>query len=174
MDTQVLAAMAKWPNVPAVFGWLRLDGRGQWWIRDERLSHEGMVAFFNRNYSRDAQGRYYVQNGPQKVFVSLDAAPLVARLVDGAWQTLPCDDDVQARAAFMTPEGQLFIEIAGELAVVDDRDLAAVAAAGLAEWDGDTARLPATLQLDSHPLPLSLHTLPALWQRYGVVTRPQA
>ncbi|BBF86772.1 hypothetical protein DLM_3175 [Aquitalea magnusonii] len=174
MDSQVLAAMARWPNVPAVFGWLRLDARGQWWIREERLSHEGMVAFFNRNYSRDAQGRYYVQNGPQKVFVSLDAAPLVARFAEGRWQTLPCDDDVQARAAFMTEQGQLFIEIAGELAVVDDRDLADIAAAGLPGWDGDLARLPDTLQLPGHPLPLGRHTLAELWQRYGVVAHPHA
>lgn len=174
MDSQVLAAMAKWPNVPAVFGWLRLDARGQWWIREERLSHDGMVAFFNRNYSRDALGRYYVQNGPQKVFVSLDAAPLVARLQDGRWQTLPCDDDVQAREAFMTEDGQLFIEIAGELAVVDDRDLPGIAAAGLAGWDGDITRLPSSLQLAEHPLPLSRHSLDELWRRYGVVARPQA
>jgi len=174
MDTQVLAAMAKWPNVPAVFGWLRLDARGQWWIREDRLAHEGMVAFFNRNYSRDAHGRYYVQNGPQKVFVSLDAAPLVARLERGVWQTLPCDDDVPARAAFMTPEGQLFIEIGGELAVVDDRDLAAIAAAGLPGWDGEMSHLPTTLQLEGHPLPLALCSQEALWQRYGVVRRPQA
>ncbi|MCZ7563234.1 MAG: DUF2946 family protein [Burkholderiales bacterium] len=25
--------MQKWPNVPNVFGWLRLDPRGNWWIR---------------------------------------------------------------------------------------------------------------------------------------------
>ncbi|MGB3277244.1 MAG: DUF2946 family protein, partial [Castellaniella sp.] len=30
MDDQVLAAMARWPNVPAVHGWLSLTARGQW------------------------------------------------------------------------------------------------------------------------------------------------
>lgn len=47
MDAQVIAAMAKWPDVAAVFGWLRLDARGHWWLRDERLSHEAMNAFFS-------------------------------------------------------------------------------------------------------------------------------
>ena len=34
MDDIVKQAMAKWPNVPACYGWLGLDGRGQWFLRD--------------------------------------------------------------------------------------------------------------------------------------------
>ena len=33
MDEIVLRSMLKWPNVPSVYGWLRLDRRGQWLIR---------------------------------------------------------------------------------------------------------------------------------------------
>ena len=36
MDEMVRQAMAKWPNVPACYGWLGLDARGQWYMRDER------------------------------------------------------------------------------------------------------------------------------------------
>ena len=90
--------------------------------QDERLQHEAMVEFFGRNYSRDGLGRCYV-HGPQKVYVTLDAAPLVARRTPSGWSTLPYDDDVPARAAWLTPEGMLLIEIGGELAAVDDRDL---------------------------------------------------
>ena len=36
MDDMVLAALKKWPNVPACRGWLGLDARGQWWMRDDR------------------------------------------------------------------------------------------------------------------------------------------
>ncbi|MBP7581842.1 MAG: DUF2946 family protein, partial [Vogesella sp.] len=43
MDALVLAAMDKWPNVPAVYGWLRLDARGQWWLRDSLLKQAAMV-----------------------------------------------------------------------------------------------------------------------------------
>ncbi|HET8728586.1 MAG TPA: DUF2946 family protein, partial [Alphaproteobacteria bacterium] len=32
MDESVLRAMTKWPNVPAVYGWLQLDQRGNWLI----------------------------------------------------------------------------------------------------------------------------------------------
>ena len=34
MDDIVKQAMAKWPNVPACSGWLGLDARGNWWLRD--------------------------------------------------------------------------------------------------------------------------------------------
>ena len=34
MDDIVRQAMAKWPNVPHAYGWLGLDARGNWWLRD--------------------------------------------------------------------------------------------------------------------------------------------
>ncbi|AUH53499.1 DUF2946 domain-containing protein [Chromobacterium sp. ATCC 53434] len=173
MDAMVLAAMAKWPNVPAVFGWLRLDARGQWWIKDQRLRHEAMADFFNRNYSRDGQGRCYVQNGPQKVYVELDAVPLAARRTPGGWRTLPCDDGAAPRAAWLTPDGMLLLEIGGELAALDDRDLPALLEEALPGWDGDMAALPPALRLDEAALPLVCETLPALLARYGIVARPR-
>jgi len=30
MDSDVLAAMARWPDVPDAYGWLSLDARGRW------------------------------------------------------------------------------------------------------------------------------------------------
>ena len=33
MDEIVARAMQKWPNVPDVYGWLRLDRRGTWWLK---------------------------------------------------------------------------------------------------------------------------------------------
>lgn len=101
MDDIVKAAMAKWPNVPDCFGWLGLDARGQWWMRDAAaqacgafasgrpgsrgslLRHAALVAFIARNYGPDEQGRWFFQNGPQRVFVELEAAPWVWR-VDGS------------------------------------------------------------------------------------------
>ena len=98
MDEMVLKAMAKWPNVPHCFGWLGLDARGQWWMRDDKaqaagsftsglpsskgseLKHEKLIDFINRNYECDAQGRYFFQNGPQRVYVELQATPYVWRV----------------------------------------------------------------------------------------------
>ena len=36
MDDIVKQAIAKWPNVPHCYGWLGLDARGDWYLRDDR------------------------------------------------------------------------------------------------------------------------------------------
>ncbi len=98
MDDIVRQALAKWPNVPACYGWLGLDARGNWYLRDERvqaqglfaggtgptkgdeLKHEKLLEFIRRNYESDAQGQWYFQNGPQRVYVELAATPLIWRV----------------------------------------------------------------------------------------------
>ncbi len=90
MDEIVRQAMAKWPNVPHCYGWLALDRRGQWRMRDEAaqaagtagdpIRHAALLAFIARNYASDDAGRWYFQNGPQRVYVSLAYAPFVVRL----------------------------------------------------------------------------------------------
>ena len=98
MDDIVRQAMAKWPNVPDCYGWLGLDARGNWYMRDDRaqatgsfasgkagskgslLKHEKLIEFIKRNYMADAQGRWYFQNGPQRVFVELEATPWIWRV----------------------------------------------------------------------------------------------
>ena len=41
MDDIVAAALVKWPNVPHCHGWLALDARGDWYLRDERTQAAG-------------------------------------------------------------------------------------------------------------------------------------
>lgn len=98
MDDIVLQAMAKWPQVPHCYGWLGLDARGEWYMRDDptqaagpfasgaphskgsRLQHEKLIAFIGRNYLCDDAGQWYFQNGPQRVFVELQVTPWVWRI----------------------------------------------------------------------------------------------
>lgn len=94
MDDIVVAALAKWPNVPHCHSWLGLDARGDWYLRDDRtqaagpfpvskgsrLEHVGLREFIERNYACDACGAWFFQNGPQRVYVELEAAPWVWRL----------------------------------------------------------------------------------------------
>jgi hypothetical protein len=94
MDEIVDAALRKWPHVPNCWGWLALDARGDWYMRDDRIQaagpfprvkgsrieHERLRAFIERNYGPDAAGGWYFQNGPQRVYVELEAAPYVWRL----------------------------------------------------------------------------------------------
>ena len=90
MDDIVKAALAKWPNVPHCTGWLLLDRRGQWRMRDERVQargelgvpvrHAALIGFINRNYECDELGQWFFQNGPQRVYVELAYTPWVVRL----------------------------------------------------------------------------------------------
>jgi hypothetical protein len=80
MDNSVIRAMARWPEVPAVYGWLSLDRRGRWCLQGDPVTHRGAIAFINRNYAGTDQGQWYFQNGPQRVFVDLDYAPWVYAL----------------------------------------------------------------------------------------------
>jgi hypothetical protein len=89
MDDIVRQAIAKWPNVPHCYGWLALDARGNWYMRDDRtqaagpfpqskgslLRHEKLVDFIHRNYDCDERGCWFFQNGPQRVYVELETAP---------------------------------------------------------------------------------------------------
>ena len=94
MDEIVKAALARWPNVPDCYGWLALDARGDWYMRDERIQaagaflrvkgsrieHEKLRGFIERNYGCDASGAWFFQNGPQRVYLELEAAPWVWRI----------------------------------------------------------------------------------------------
>ena len=134
MDEHVLRGMAKWPNVPAVYGWLALDRRGQWLIKGERIANPVVVDFIGRNYERDADGRWFFQNGPQRVFVSLDYAPFVFRVMNPV--SAPLDLCAQTRVkpaalkgAYIDENGAIVLDTDIGPGVVDDRDLDAVAAA---------------------------------------------
>jgi hypothetical protein len=88
--------MEKWPQVPAVYGWLRLSRRGQWFLIDRSrpdleeardgegslISSPPIIDFIGRNYDRDERGAWYWQNGPQRAFVRLELAPLILRVLN--------------------------------------------------------------------------------------------
>ena len=145
MDDIVKQAMAKWPNVPDCYGWLGLDARGAWRMRDERAQHlnapgdkvtqSKLLGFINRNYCADERGRWYFQNGPQRVFLNLEATPYIARTDPQQGLLLHTGEAFGPPAhAFMTELGELIIEGAGKVAQVDDRDVAQLMAA--LELDG--------------------------------------
>lgn len=83
MDDSVRRAMARWPDVPAVYDWLRLDTAGRWLVRGEPVLHHGLIEFIGRNYDCDEYGRWYFQNGPQRVYVTLDYTPWVLHIDSG-------------------------------------------------------------------------------------------
>ena len=122
MDEHVLRSLIKWPNVPDCFGWLALDRRGQWRMRDEFtqqnklpgqvIQHLALNDFISRNYAFDELGRYFFQNGPQRVFVTLDATPWIVRLLpseQGLRLTTQCQTYLEPNAALSDEKGNIYI-----------------------------------------------------------------
>jgi hypothetical protein len=124
MDEIVKAALRKWPNVPHCYGWLALDARGDWYMRDERIQHAGpfpqvkgsriahdkLLEFIHRNYAHDDAGAWFFQNGPQRVYVELEAAPWVWRIGDASTVTSHTGLPAQVRSAWLDEPGRLFLD----------------------------------------------------------------
>lgn len=144
--------MQKWPDVPDVYGWLRLDRRGRWLVKArvpragepvfERIGNPAVVAFIGRNYACDDRGRWFFQNGPQRVFVRPDYMPIVYHLDKG----LVAHTGARAAAptgAWLDDGGALLLETELGAGSLSDRDLAEVAdtfaAAGGGPPDEDLA-----------------------------------
>ena len=128
MDEIVKAALKKWPTVPHCYGWLALDARGQWFMRDDRIQragpfprvkgsvirHDKLLEFIHRNYECDAQGCWFFQNGPQRVYVELEAAPLVWRVswaVDTVRVQAHTGEDAIVLAGWLDELGRLFTAV---------------------------------------------------------------
>ena len=186
--------MAKWPNVPHCYGWLALDARGGWRMRDEaaqhanapgdRLNNAALLAFINRNYASDERGCWYFQNGPQRVYVNLETTPYVARTDPALGLVVQTGEALGlVERAYKTASGALIVAAGTKLAQVDDRDVAQLIAA--MEMDGapvNDEALIAWLETGTGSLTLRLgdtrvavERLPDgdLGQRFGFVAMPQ-
>ena len=132
MDDIVKQALAKWPNVPDCYGWLGLDARGRWFMRDDAaqaagdfpqsrgswLRHEKLIDFIGRNYESDDEGRWFFQNGPQRVYVELECTPWV-------WQVLP-DYRLQSHTGLQSSAGECLLDEEGRLYIASPQGLGLV------------------------------------------------
>ena len=141
MDDLVRQAMAKWPNVPDCYGWLGLDSRGQWHMRDDRvqalgsfqsgvpgakgsvLRHDKLIEFIHRNYEADAQGRWYFQNGPQRVYVELESTPRVWRVGQDGTVQAHTGQTAQVLDGLVDEEGHLYLNTPIGLGLVHTLDV---------------------------------------------------
>ncbi len=147
MDDIVRQAIAKWPNVPDCFGWLGLDARGNWYMRDDRtqaagpftggpaqskgsmLKHEKLIDFIQRNYESDALGRWFFQNGPQRVYVELEATPWIWR-VGGDLSVAGHDGrPAQVKACVLDELGHVYLDTDVGFGLVHTQDVGLAAEA---------------------------------------------
>ena len=197
MDPLVMQAIAKWPNVPHCYGWLALDARGDWRMRDDhaqaeklpgdRITNEALINFIHRNYASDERGCWFFQNGPQRVYVTLDITPFIARTDPGRGFILHTGAPIPAiESAWMTPDGELILVQAGMPAAVDNRDIAQClpllrldgakpSDEAVTDWlsasDEEAGRM--TMQLGSAAVPVGRIARNALAARFGFVTEPR-
>jgi hypothetical protein len=118
-----LSAIAKWPNVPACYDWLSLDRRGDWRLQGDRVTHQGFIALLNRQYGVDDRGCWFVQNGPQRVFVELAYTPWIFRREGEAFVSHTSEAAGEIKAVFLDEEGSILLESALGIGLLDDRDL---------------------------------------------------
>ncbi|PUE34996.1 DUF2946 family protein [Limnohabitans sp. Jir72] len=175
MDDMVRQAMAKWPNVPDCFGWLGLDSRGHWRMRDDRvqalgafqgdqantkgsvLLHEKLISFIERNYEVDDRGCWYFQNGPQRVYVELESAPFIFRLDEQFVPSAHTGQISTVLACLVDEAGRVYLHTPLGLGLVHTLDVELVAQAiEIGMWT-----------------PEECETL-ALPARYGFVLSPQS
>jgi hypothetical protein len=189
MDEIVLRAMKKWPNVPRVYGWLRLDRRGQWLVKSrsggfDRIGNVALTEFIGRNYAGDESGCWFFQNGPQRVFVALDYAPWVYRLNDRGegFVTHTARPVTRLDGLYLDEKGSLLARTEAGVGLLVDRDLPAV----LERLQGENAALaeeeallqlasgpqPARLQLFGAAVPFSAVRSDEVPARFGFVPRP--
>jgi hypothetical protein len=137
MDEIVAAALKKWPNVPHCYAWLALDARGDWYMRDDRIQaagpfprvkgsridHEKLREFIGRNYAADPDGAWFFQNGPQRVYVELEAAPWVWRIQPDPTACVVVTSHTGRPA---TSGGEAFVDESGRLFLATDLGLGIV------------------------------------------------
>jgi hypothetical protein len=172
MDEIVKAALLKWPKVPHCYHWLALDARGNWYMRDDRIQaagpfpqvkgsrieHQKLREFIERNYACDDHGAWFFQNGPQRVYVDLEAAPYIWRVQDAAgWPVLSHTGlPAQVNSCWLDEHGRLFLHTDIGPGIVHTLDMGLAAQAvenGL--WQ------PAEMDFSDMP------------RRWGYILRPQ-
>lgn len=174
MDDIVRQAMAKWPHVPHCYGWLAMDARGDYYMRDERVqqrgafgsspaakgsrvNHDKLLAFIHRNLAHDAQGCWYFQNGPQRVYLELEAAPWVWRFQPDGRVLAHNGQAVQLGTPVLDDTGRLFVDSDVGLGLVHTQDMAPAA-----DW------------LEAQGLTPAVVPFSALPARYAYVRSPAA
>ena len=118
--------------------------------KGSRLLHDKLVAFIGRNYLADERGQWFFQNGPQRVYVELEATPWV-------WRLQP-DGEVLAHTG--APAGAVqrcLLDEAGRLYLVTGLGLGLVHTSDMVQAADEVERGR------WHPEPVAADSLPQHW-----------
>lgn len=175
MDDIVKQALAKWPHVPDCYGWLGLDARGNWFMRDDsaqalgpfisgnrlskgsQLRHDKLIDFIQRNYESDQQGQWFFQNGPQRVYVELAATPFIWRVKGDFSIEDHAGHAARLQRCLLDEQGHLYLETDTGFGLVHSMDMGHAA-------DAVEQGLWVPQEVQAQDLP----------KRFAFVTSPQA
>ena len=139
MDDIVRQAIARWPNVPDCYGWLGLDARGDWYLRDEAaqalvfaggpvgargspIRHAKLIEFIGRNYEADAAGRWFSRTARSGSTWSWKP-PWVLRVTPELAVHTHTGRPVVPQGCLLDESGRLYLSWAGGLGVVHSQDM---------------------------------------------------
>jgi hypothetical protein len=140
---------------------LRAFASGKPGSRGNLLRHEKLAEFIGRNYLVEADGRWYFQNGPQRVYVELESAPWIWRLRyaehglqlhSHTGQELAAE---QVQQVLLDELGRLFLALPQGLGMVHSLDMLDAANAL------ESGALPEAQEIESALLPLQFGFVPS-------------
>lgn len=126
--------------------------------KGQKLAHEKLIAFIGRNYAADGRGCWFFQNGPQRVYVELEATPFIYRIgCDGVVRTQTGQEVVSERC-LLDEEGRVYLVSTLGVGLVHSLDVPVFAQAL------EQGRWPDPIDVNAADLP----------GHYGFVLSPEA
>jgi len=135
-------------------------GSGVPGTKGSMLKHEKLIDFIERNYSVDAQGCWYFQNGPQRVYVELEATPFIWRVDEQGAIFSSARQTTTLVQVYMDERGWPYLQTALGFGLVHTQDVASLAQAlELRHWsieEVSSAELPARFGYQMSPAALEV------------------
>ena len=112
------------------------------------LRHDKLIDFIQRNYEHDEAGQWFFQNGPQRVYVELEAAPWVWRVAEDFSVSSHAGTPTTIDACLLDDAGRVYLATPLGLGLVHTQDV------GLAADAIEQGRWPTPEEVQAIDLPL--------------------
>jgi hypothetical protein len=121
------------------------------------LKHDKLIEFIARNYESDDAGQWYFQNGPQRVYVELEATPWIWRINNDLSVSAHTGRAARVQRSVLDEHGRLYLDTEIGFGLVHTMDMGHAA-------DAVEQGLWVPQEIATRELP----------QRFGYVRSPQA
>ena len=133
---------------------------GQPGAKGSLLGHEKLIDFIQRNYESDAQGQWYFQNGPQRVYVELEITPHIWRIENDFSVMAHTGVMAEVHKILVDENGRVYLDTTLGLGLVHTLDVARAAQAiEMGRWtleDAEARELPARYAYELSPFKVKI------------------